>query len=127
MIEEKQQIYAEHIMLGSLTIGANMQTIKTLFSCREQCEEYYSYNGQHEILLEISFSSSSLMCSFDDNRICESAILLFDDEMDFAHCLEFCCDTFSKHEMLNGWKVNNCVIKKYMNGQEYGLLFFPLS
>ena len=49
MIEEKQQAYTEQIMLGSLTIGADMQTIKTLFSCRERCEEYYSYNGKYEI------------------------------------------------------------------------------
>ncbi|MCI1648560.1 MAG: hypothetical protein LKI39_02995 [Bacteroides sp.] len=125
--QNKHLDYSGLIMLGSLAVNASLQTARTLFLDREQCETYYSYKEKKEVSLEVQFESSVLTCLFDNNNTCERVFLLVDTAIDFVHCIEYCCNTFPMHEGPRGWETNHCLIQIYIdNQQEYGLSISPI-
>lgn len=125
--QDRYKTYSEQITLGRLAINASLQTVKSVFLSREQYEILYSYKDKKETSLEIRFDSSTLVCLFDCNNMCEGVYLFLDDVVDITHCIEYCNNTYPSDAVLQGWVVNNCLIRLNTDNKECGLLILPIK
>lgn len=123
----KNKAYSEQITLGRLAINASLKTVKSVFLSREQYEILYSYKDKKETSLEIRFDSSTLVCLFSSDNMSEGVYLFLDDVVDITHCIEYCNRTYPCDAVLQGWVVNNCLIRLNTDNKECGLLILPIK
>lgn len=117
----------EQILRGCLAVDTSLETVKSLFHAREIYEIYYLKENKKEISLEVEFGSSTLLCLFDDDHICESVFLLPDDLVDIIQCIEYCNKAYPYDRTLKGWITYNRIIQINTCNNECSLSILPIK
>lgn len=126
-VQNKHKHCSEQIIWGCLAINASLQTIKSLFTAREQYEIHYSYKEKRKTTLEVILDSATLICLFDSNNNCEGVFLYPDEVADLALYIEYCNTMYAMDCMLEGWITHNCLIQINTDSKVYSLLFLPIK
>lgn len=119
--------YSELIRSGCLAVQAPLQTIKSLFQEREQYETTYSLLDKKNVFLEIVFESAMLSCLLDSNNICNKVFLYPDDILDIIRYIQYCNQAYPFDSSLEGWIVNEFLIRINLGKKECSLLISPLK